>query len=227
ARLRLASLWSSQVARITADNALRVYIALRIADAGRTPGEYAWHLLSALLMLPAIVLAPFNGALGNSLPKRHVLVGSALYCLLVVVMFGALDGPGALAWALLAVGAAVYSPTRYALLPAASIDGRLPLTRVNGWIEMGAVTAIIAGLALGVHLEGETSRLGWPAVVAAAAGLNLLAVAAALPVAFPSDVRRPESAGQAIGGFFRDAVRIWRDIDARVSLFGLATLRAI
>src|SRR5437870_4421950 len=137
ARLRLACLWLSQVARITADNALRVYIALRIADTGRTEGEYAWHLLGALLMVPAIALAPFNGALGNSLPKRLVLTGSAVYCLLVVAVFGWLDGPWLAGWALLSAGAAVYSPTRYAVLPAASVDGRLPLTRVNGWIEMG------------------------------------------------------------------------------------------
>src|SRR5207302_9368152 len=141
--------------------------------------------------------------------KRHVLAGSALVCLVVVAVFGWLDGPWVAGWALLAVGAAVYSPTRYALLPAASVDGRLPLTRVNGWIEMGAVTAIIAGMALGGHLEGEPAHwLGWPAVVAAAAALNLLVVVTAWPVVFPSDVRRPGNAGQAISGFFRDAVRI-------------------
>ena len=35
-------------------------------------------------MVPAVVLAPFNGALGNSLPKRTVLTGSTAYCFLIV-----------------------------------------------------------------------------------------------------------------------------------------------
>jgi 1-acyl-sn-glycerol-3-phosphate acyltransferase len=228
ARARLASLWVSQVARISADNAMRIYIALRLAEAGAAQRDYAWHLLSALLMLPAVVLAPFNGALCNSLPKRLVLTGSAVYCLLVVVVFGLLGGPWVAGWALLAVGAAVYSPTRYALLPAAATDAHWPLTRVNGWIEMGAVSAIVAGLALGVHLERDALTWeGWPLVVIAAVGLNLLGIVSALPVAFPSDVRRAESARQAIAGFFRDAGRICRDREARAALLGLAALRAI
>src|SRR5262249_21470645 len=98
----------------------------------------------------------------------------------------------------------------------------------SGGFKLGPVPAIIAGMALGFHLEGDPPRgFGWPAVVAAAAALNLLAVVTAWPVVFPSDVRRPENASRAISGFFRDAGRIWRDSDARATLLGLATLRAI
>ncbi|HYV38067.1 MAG TPA: MFS transporter [Gemmataceae bacterium] len=226
ARARLASLWLSQVARIVADNTLRIFVLLRIAAAGKTESDYAWHVVVALLMLPAVLLAPFNGALGNSLPKRWVLTGSAAYCCAIVVLFGLMDGPWVAGWALLAVGAAVYSPTRYALLPAAAADCKMPLTRVNGFIEMGIVTAVIAGLALGVDLE-NTLWLGLPAAATAAVGLNLLATVTALPVAFRADVRRSESAGDAIKGFFRDSRRIWWDRQARATLLALASLRAI
>jgi 1-acyl-sn-glycerol-3-phosphate acyltransferase len=224
ARGRLASLWLSQVARNVADNTLRVFVLLRVAEASQAERDYAWHLCAALLTLPAVLLAPFNGALGNALPKRWVLTGSAAYCCLIVALFGLLDGPWLAAWALVAVGAAVYSPTRYALLPAAAVDTHIPLTRVNGWIEMGAVTAVIGGLALGVHLE-KLYWLALPAAVVAAVGLNLLAVVTSLPAAFRADVRRPENAGQAILGFFRDAARIWRDAEARATLLALACLR--
>ena len=137
------------------------------------------------------------------MPKRWVLTGAAAYCCCIVAIFGLLDGPWIAGWALLAMGAAVYGPTRYAILPAASHDSRVPLTRVNGWIEMGSVTAIIAGLALGVHLE-DTDWLNLPGAVTAAIGLNLLAIVTALPTHFPSDIRRPDQAGEAIAGFFRD-----------------------
>jgi 1-acyl-sn-glycerol-3-phosphate acyltransferase len=178
--------------------------------------------------LPAVLLAPFNGALCNSLPKRLVLVGSATYCFLVVVVFGLLGGAWVAGWALLAVGAAVYSPARYAVLPAAAVDTHWPLTRVNGWIEMGAITAIVAGMALGVHLERDAlTWAGWPAVVILAVTLNLLGIATAVPAAFASDIRRAENARQAIAGFFRDAGRIGRDREARAALLGLAVLRAV
>ena len=199
---------------------------LRLAEAGQTQREGAWHLCAALLMLPAVFLAPFNGALGNALPKRWVLTGSAAYCCIIVAVFGLLDGPWVAGWALLAVGAAVYSPTRYALLPAAAVDTHIPLTRVNGWIEMGTVSAIVVGLALGVHLE-NSCWVGLPAAVVAAVGLNLLPSSPLCRCAFPpmSAVRKTQARRSV--GFFRDGGRIWRDREARACLLALASLRAI
>jgi 1-acyl-sn-glycerol-3-phosphate acyltransferase len=203
-----------------------IFLGLVGSNVGRAERDSAWHLLAALVMLPAVVLSPCNGAICNSLPRRWVLVGSAAFCFVVALAFGLADGPWVGCWALLAVGAAVYSPARYAVLPAAAVDTHLPLTRVNGWIEMGAVAAVVAGFALALGLRGEV-YLAWQATVALAIGLNLLAVLTALPVQFRSDVSRPEGASEALAGFFRDTGRIWRDRDARATLLGLSSLRAI
>ncbi|HYT94048.1 MAG TPA: MFS transporter, partial [Gemmataceae bacterium] len=228
ARFRFASLWLSQVARILADNCLRVFIFLTLVHGttATTERESAWHLLAALLALPPIVLAPLNGAISNSLRKRYVLAGTALYCGAVTAVFGLAGGPWVACWALVAVGAAIYSPTRYALLPAAAEDSGLPLTRINGLIEMGAVTAIIVGWIVGGHLHGWR-LLDLDAAVVLAAGLNLFALVTALPVRFHADVRRPESPGQAIAGFFRDTRRILAEPEARGSLLALASLRGL
>jgi 1-acyl-sn-glycerol-3-phosphate acyltransferase len=226
ARWRLASLWLSQVGRVAADNCLRIFVVLQIAQAGSAQRDGAWHLATALLVLPAVLLAPVNGALGNSLPKRWVLAGSAALCLGVTALFGMLEGLWLACWALVAVGAAVYSPTRYALLPAAAEDTGVPLTRVNGFIEMGAFGAIVGGWFLGAHLH-DSLWLGGEAAVTAAVGLNLLGLAAALPVWFASDVRRPETAAAAVAGFFRDCGRVFRDGPSRSSLLGLAALRGL
>src|SRR3954453_18236079 len=86
ARGRLACLWLSQVARILADNCLRVFVVLETARATTGSRDSAWHLVSVLLALPAIVLAPLYGAVSNSLPKRRVLIGAAAYCLAVVAI---------------------------------------------------------------------------------------------------------------------------------------------
>jgi 1-acyl-sn-glycerol-3-phosphate acyltransferase len=222
----LASLWLSQAARVLADNCLRIFVVLELIRAGATALGAAWHLVAALLAAPAVFLAPLNGALGNSLPKHRVLVGAAAYGLIVVAAFGFAQGAWLVCWALVAVGAAVYGPTRYALLPAASADTGIPLNRINGWIETGAVIAIVAGMVLGGDAY-EYSVNGWEAAVAAAAALNLLALLTALPARFPSDVRRPEPPGQALAGFFRDARRILADREARACLLALASLRGI
>ncbi len=227
ARCRFTSLWVSQVARILADNCLRIFVLLQFAEAGAASDrESAWHLLTALLVLPAVFFAPLNGAVSNSLPKPVVLLLTSVYCGAVTAAFGLAGGPWVACWALVAVGAAVYSPTRYALLPAATADTGIPLTRVNGLIEMGAVTAIVAGWVLGGRLRGY---VWWDldAAVALAGGLNVLAALTALPVWFRADVRRPESAGQAVGGFFRDLRRVLADREARGSLLALAALRGL
>jgi 1-acyl-sn-glycerol-3-phosphate acyltransferase len=240
ARARLACLWLSQVGRVMADQCLRIFVVLQTAAAGVGQRDAAWHLVVALWVLPAIVLGPANGAISNSLPKRRVLAGSALFGLVVVALF-ALAGGGWLAClALVAVASALYSPTRYALLPAAAHDCRLPLARVNGWIEMGTASAIVAGMVLGGYVSGyrgpelddrqvppPAAVAGMPPAVAATLALSLVGWLAALPVAFPADVRRPESPLAALAGFFRDTRRICQLPQARGPLLGLAGFRGL
>ncbi len=230
-----------------ADNCLRVFVVLEMARWGAAERDAAWHLVSALLVLPAVCLSPLNGALSNSLPKRWVLAGSALYCFSIVLGFGLNGGPWLACWGLIAVGAAIYSPARYALLPAAAEETRVPLTRVNGWIETGAVCAIVVGMGLGGYLHdfsgfwegaaggGENIPLsradGWPfalpTAVAVAMTLNLIGFLTALPVQFRTDLQRPEPLGQALAGFFRDGRRILAQRASRASLLGLAYLRGV
>jgi 1-acyl-sn-glycerol-3-phosphate acyltransferase/MFS family permease len=218
-RLRLGSLWVSQTARVLADWCLRVTAVLACAT---TKGA-AWHLATAAFITPFIVLAPLNGCLSNGLPRRAVLVGSAAFTLTAVALAVAWPLSWVVCLGIVAVGAAVYSPARYAVLPAAARDTRLPLPRVNGWIEMGGAASIVGGAALGLYLNGAE----WPGVAGVLLGLNVLCLLTALPVAFPSDVRRPEPVGRAVAGFFRDCRRILAERDACGSLLGLAGFQAV
>jgi len=224
ARLQLLSLWLSQTARVLADNCLRMVVVLLVAGAGQRESDAAWHKTNVFFILPFLLLAPVNGALSNALAKRWVLVGAAAYCLGVFAVLALFLGPESDAGLWCAglgaamVGAAVFSPTRYALLPAVSEDAQVPLPRLNGWCEMGGAAALVLGLVAG------TKGYGFPALVLAAAAVSLLA---ALPTHFPADVRRPEPAGRAIAGFFRDLRRIVRDPAACGSMMALAIFLAL
>ncbi len=225
ARIRLALLWLSQVSRVLSDWALRITAFLEL----REQPQYrysAWYVVTALFIAPFIVLAPFHGSISNGLPRRWVLTGSALFCLAAVAVFVPASGPWLACMAIVAIGSALYSPTRYAVLPAASQDARLPLPSVNGWMEMGGAAAIVGGVILGLQLEGTLSA-GLPQVIAAILGLNVVCLLSALPAWFPSDVRRPERPLQALGGFFRDCRRIFADTEARGSLLGLSVFQAV
>jgi 1-acyl-sn-glycerol-3-phosphate acyltransferase len=226
ARIRLASLWLSQVARILADWCLRVTALLAWSDAAGPAGD-AWHVATAVFIAPFILLAPLNGCVNNGLPRRWVLVGSSAYTLLVVAVFAAARWPWMIGLGIVALGSAIYSPARYAMLPAVAEDAGIPLPRVNGWIEMGGASAIVGGVALGWAVASDTGGVMAGHVLPVLLGLNLLSLLAALPASFPSDVRRPESPVRAIAGFFADCRRIGREPAAAGSLLGLACFQAV
>ena len=121
ARLLLSLLWISQVARILADWGLRITAFLELRDLGGREKESAWHLATAVYILPFIVLAPLHGSLSNGLPKRGALVASSLFCLLVLLIFTPTQGPWIWCLGMMALGSALYSATRYAILPAAAL----------------------------------------------------------------------------------------------------------
>lgn len=217
ARLRLASLWLSQVARVAADSCLAA-VALFDLAWGPVSQEIAWQFTIVWLTVPAILLIPLIGDLINSLPKRPVLLGSAGLCLLAGVM---LESPriGALAWATVGLGTAMYRSTRYALTPAATQDARLSLTRVNGWMEMGTMLAILgAVLFLATYSSRDWDRY---VPVVTAAWLGSLALLTTLPVDFQSDVRRPGFAFSSVRIFLADSWRVLQIPDARGCLIGL------
>ena len=228
ARVRLAILWVSQVARVVADWCLRLTTVLALKA---TAGDSAWYLATAVFIAPFVILAPLNGCLSNGLPRRAVLFGSSAFTLASFAIFAVCGGSWLACLAVVALGAAVYSPSRYAVLPAAAVDARLPLSRVNGLVEMGGAAAIVAGVWLGIDLgprdgSGPVLAIGEP-VVMAILGLNLLCLVTSLAARFPSDVPRPESPRQAAVGFFRDCGRIFRTPSARVAVLGLSGFQAV
>jgi 1-acyl-sn-glycerol-3-phosphate acyltransferase len=240
----LASLWLSQVGRVMADHCLRFFVVLKMANAGAGERESAWHLVVTIFALPSIALTPLIGAIGNSLPKRWVLVASAAFCLVVIAGFAPAQGGWYWCLSLVAVGSALYGPVRYAILPAAARDTHLPLPRVIGWIEMGAVSAIVGGMALAGYWNGTSvsphgeikseaafSVVGdgtsFPLSVLAAIGLSGIGLVFALPTCFASDARRADAPGKALAGFFQDSVRILKDREARGSLLAWAGFRGL
>src|ERR1051326_8600592 len=104
-----------------------MFVIFQITKGDERGYDYAWLLVTVIYILPFMLLAPINGAISNTLPKRWVLVGSAAFCLAVLFAFGQIGGYWLWCFGLVAAGSAVYSPTRYAILPAVAHDLRMPL----------------------------------------------------------------------------------------------------
>jgi LPLT family lysophospholipid transporter-like MFS transporter len=141
-------MWAQFVSSL-ADAALFVaaYDMLKVANAP------SWHraALVPMLALFYVLLAPFLGAFADAWPKGRVMFMSNAIKLVgcLMMLFGAHP---LLAYAVVGLGAAAYSPAKYGilteLLPASQ------LIKANGWIEGLTVLPIILGTVLGGLLVG-------------------------------------------------------------------------
>lgn len=144
------TIMSAQFFSSLADNAL--FIAA--VEMLRSGGGPAWQgaALVPMFALFYVVLAPFVGAFADSLPKGKVMfISNAIKvagCLLMLFGLHPL-----LAYAVVGLGAAAYSPAKYGilteLLPASQ------LVKANGWIEGLTIASIILGILLGGQLVGN------------------------------------------------------------------------
>jgi LPLT family lysophospholipid transporter-like MFS transporter len=119
----------------------------------RTSGGAEWQraALVPIFALFYVILAPWLGAFADAYPKRNVMfVSNAIKVIGCVTMLW--GGHPLLAYAIVGLGAAAYSPAKYGilteLLPASQ------LVKANGWIEGLTIASIILGILLGGQLVG-------------------------------------------------------------------------
>jgi MFS transporter, LPLT family, lysophospholipid transporter len=134
-----------------ADNAIFV-VAVELLRSVKAPD---WHgaALVPMFALFYVLLAPFVGAFSDAQPKGRVMFYSnaikVVGCLMM--LFGAHP---LVAYAIVGLGAAAYSPAKYGilteLLPASQ------LVKANGWIEGLTIGSIILGVLLGGQLVGHS-----------------------------------------------------------------------
>jgi len=127
-----------------ADNALLIAAIAMLRDM-HEPNSYE-PLLKTFFTLSYVLLAAFVGAFADSMPKWRVMFISngikICGCLLMFFYVHPL-----LAYAVVGLGAAAYSPAKYGILTE-YLPPRL-LVVANGWIEGLTVTAIIFGTVIG------------------------------------------------------------------------------
>ena len=144
------TIMSAQFFSSLADNALFV-AAVELLRTGGAP-EWQRAALVPMFALFYVVLAPFVGAFADALPKGRVMFFSNAIKIFgcLMMLFGSHP---LVAYAVVGLGAAAYSPAKYGilteLLPASQ------LVKANGWIEGLTIGSIILGVLLGGQLVGQ------------------------------------------------------------------------
>ncbi|RZI78975.1 MAG: lysophospholipid transporter LplT, partial [Rubrivivax sp.] len=219
-----------------ADNALFV-AAVELLKSSKAP-DWQPAALVPMFALFYVVLAPFVGAFADAIPKGRVMFFSnsikVLGCLMM--LFGSHP---LVAYAVVGLGAAAYSPAKYGILTELLPPSQL--VKANGWIEGLTITSIILGVVLGGQLMGPVVSphllaIDLPMVStgvtsppqAAIATMIILYVLAAL---FNLRIPRTETPLQPlpahlwslVGDFIDCNRRLWKDKLGQISL-GTTTL---
>jgi hypothetical protein len=127
-----------------ADNALLI-AAIAILRDMQAPAEYE-PLLKTFFTVSYVVLAAFVGAFADSMPKWRVMfISNGIKIFGCSLMF--FDVHPLVAYAVVGLGAAAYSPAKYGILTEYLPHRQLVIA--NGWIEGLTVSAIILGVVLG------------------------------------------------------------------------------
>lgn len=144
------TIMSAQFFSSLADNALFI-AAVELLKSERAPTWQAAALVP-MFALFYVVLAPFVGAFADALPKGKVMfVSNAIKVVgCLMMLFGTHP---LLAYAIVGLGAAAYSPAKYGILTELLPPSQL--VKANGWIEGLTIASIILGILLGGQLVGN------------------------------------------------------------------------
>ena len=132
-----------------ADNALLI-AAIALLIELHAP-EWMKPMLKLFFTFSYVLLAPFVGAFADSMPKgRAMFLTNTIKVAGCLLMFFAVHP--LLAYAVVGLGAAAYSPAKYGILTELLPPEKL--VAANGWIEGTTVGSIILGTVLGGALIG-------------------------------------------------------------------------
>ena len=226
-----STIMAAQFFSSLADNALFVAAVELIRSSGSA--EWQGAALVPMFALFYVVLAPFVGAFADAVPKGHVMFYSNLIKIVgcLTMLFGAHP---LIAYGIVGLGAAAYSPAKYGILTELLPPSQL--VKANGWIEGLTIASIILGVLLGGQLIGPVlaprllgmdlpmidTGIDTPPEAAIAALISVYVVAAIFNLYIPRTEAPLQPFARSIVPLVRDFAvcnaRLWGDKLGQISL---------
>lgn len=145
---------TAQFLSALADNAL-LFAAIALVKTQQHPEEWV-PLLQEFFVLAFVVLAPFAGPFADALPKgRVMLLANGLKLVGPAAMLAGFHP--LLAYGLVGIGAAAYSPAKYGIL--SELVASENLVKANSMMEGSTIVAILIGVAAGGWLSDQSVAL--------------------------------------------------------------------
>ncbi|MFP4611089.1 MAG: lysophospholipid transporter LplT [Thiohalophilus sp.] len=132
-----------------ADNAV-LFTAVTLVMQEMHRGSWYIPALQAAFLIAFVLLAPWVGRFADARPKPRVLFGANIIKALSAGLLFMQVEP-LIAYALIGLGAAMYSPAKYGILP--EMVDEQSLVKANGWIEGSTILAILGGTVIGAAVS--------------------------------------------------------------------------
>ena len=193
-----------------ADNAiLFTVIALVMQSAQLAP----WYVpaLQSVFLIAFVVLAPWVGCFADQHAKSRVLIIANL-----IKASGAglllINVEPLLAYCLVGMGAAIYSPAKYGILP--ELADHKQLVKANSWIEGSTILAILLGMVIGAKVADYS--IHWALV----GTIVLFLVSAIVTLFLPVSISKKKQSGSNIIRFYRQTQQFFTTPRSRFSVLG-------
>jgi LPLT family lysophospholipid transporter-like MFS transporter len=177
-----------------ADNAILFTVIAMVMQSAQLA---AWYVpaLQSVFLVAFVLLAPWVGGFADNHPKSRVLIIANVIKALGAGLLLCHVEP-LIAYYVVGVGAAIYSPAKYGILP--ELAGHAFLVKANSWIEGSTILAILLGMMVGAKVADYS--VAW-----ALSGTIILFMASALTtMALPVHIPKHQS----ISGF----ITFWRQM---------------
>ncbi len=214
----LLAVYSAQFCSAFADNALLI-TAIALLKSMDQSQQIPW--LQAIFVLPFVLLAPFVGVFADSHSKGRImmlgnglkLIGAASLIFDLYPLWG---------YALVGIGAAIYSPAKYGIL--SQLVNSEQLVKANAWMEGSTLVAILLGVVIGGFLAD------WSVTASLWLLIGVYMLAALLNLGIPKlAAERPyqgESLRQLVFIFVQEVSALLKHPQARATLIGTSAFWA-
>ncbi len=193
-----------------ADNAILFTIIALVMQSAELATWYV-PALQSVFLVAFVLLAPWVGAFADTHTKPNVLIIANLIKALGAGLL-LLNVEPLVAYCLVGVGAAIYSPAKYGILP--ELANKDALVKANSWIEGSTIFAILLGMIAGAKVADYSIQF-------ALIGTIILFIASAVVSLFlPKKISKKPEPGFKIALFYQQAKLFFTTPRSRFAILG-------
>jgi len=176
-----------------ADNAILFTVIALVMQSAELATWYV-PALQSVFLIAFVVLGPWVGAFADNHAKPNVLIVANL-----IKASGAglllLNVEPLIAYCLVGMGAAIYSPAKYGILP--ELADKDALVKANSWIEGSTIFAILLGMIVGAKVADYSIQ--WALI----GTIILFVISAAVSLLLPKTISKKAEAGSKLIRFYQ------------------------